>query len=131
MDDFSIPGQVNAYGYPPSPANYIEPGKRPLSSMSPMVFTQHGTLRGTVGASGGSLILSAVLQTLSRYGVVAVASPIIANGRVMLQGMPAYAAVAEPRVHDQLTNVTFVEDWSAGNASFRMPENVIKVCGSC
>lgn len=67
MDDFSSPGQVNAYGYPPSPANYIEPGKRPLSSMSPMVLVQNRTLRGTVGASGGSLILSAVLQTLSRY----------------------------------------------------------------
>lgn len=46
----------------------------------------------------------------------------------MLQGMPAYAAVAEPRVHDQLTNVTYVEDWSAGNASFRLPQDARTVC---
>ena len=53
------------------------------------------------------------------------------SDRVMLQGMPAYAAVAEPRVHDQLTNVTYVEDWNAGNTSFRMPVDVRTVRGGC
>src|SRR5579871_4806897 len=37
MNDFSIPGASNAFGYVPSPANYIRPGKRPLSSISPTI----------------------------------------------------------------------------------------------
>lgn len=38
MDDFSTPGHPNYYGYPPSPANFIRPLKRPMSSVSPLVI---------------------------------------------------------------------------------------------
>ncbi len=114
MDDFSSPSHPNVYGLPPSPANFIHPGKRPLSSMAPMVMVQQGKLRATVGASGGPLILSAVLQTLVRS---------------LMQGYPALDAVADGRVHDQLTNVTLVEDWVAGNVSFSVPAAAIEVEG--
>lgn len=60
-------GQSNTYGYTPSPANFIVPGKKPLSTMSPTMVDLDGELRMVVGASGGSRILSTVIQSLLRY----------------------------------------------------------------
>lgn len=38
MDDFSIPEKRSENVPPPAPANFIRPGKRPLSSMTPTIF---------------------------------------------------------------------------------------------
>ena len=69
MDDFSSkPGVGNAFGLIGlgiPPANAIQPFKRPLSSMSPTIVVNNnneGIL--TVGAAGGSRIITAVLQTI-------------------------------------------------------------------
>jgi len=57
MNDFSTPGLINFYGIPSSPANYIKPGKRPMSSMCPTVFTdKNGDFVLGAGAAGGSKI---------------------------------------------------------------------------
>ena len=61
MGDFSTPGQPNPDDIPPSKSNFIKPGKRPQSSISPVIFTDRsGRVRLVAGASGGPHITTAV-----------------------------------------------------------------------
>lgn len=85
MDDFSVkPGVPNAYGLVGEDANAIEPGKRPLSSMTPsFAFGKERTV--VIGTPGGSRIISMVLQGLLE----------------IIEGRDAKAAVSLPRVHHQ------------------------------
>ncbi|VDP17182.1 unnamed protein product [Soboliphyme baturini] len=64
MDDFSTPNLTNYFGFLPSPANYIRPGKRPMSSASPLVVynATDGEVRLVIGSAGGSTIISTVAQ---------------------------------------------------------------------
>jgi gamma-glutamyltranspeptidase / glutathione hydrolase len=87
MDDFaSKPGSPNAFGLIQGELNAIQPGKRPLSSMTPTILTRDGKFFMAVGAPGGSRIISAVLQ-------------VILN--VVDFGMNAQDAVDAPRIHHQ------------------------------
>ena len=87
MDDFSAkPGTANMFGLVQGEANAIQPGKRPLSSMTPTILLKDGRLFMTVGAPGGSRISTAVLQ-------------VILN--VLDFGMNVQDAVDAPRVHHQ------------------------------
>lgn len=66
MNDFSIPNQSNAFGFIPSPSNFIHAGKRPLSSISPTIveFLSNGMLYLATGSAGGSRIITATIQVL-------------------------------------------------------------------
>ena len=65
MDDFSAkPGVPNAYGLIGGEANAVEPGKRPLSSMTPTIVLKDGKPFLVTGSPGGSRIITTVLQII-------------------------------------------------------------------
>jgi gamma-glutamyltranspeptidase/glutathione hydrolase len=87
MDDFSVkPGEPNMFGLVQGETNAIQPGKRPLSSMTPTMVLRDGKLYMVVGAPGGSRILTAVME-------------VILNAIDF--GMNAQDAVDYPRFHHQ------------------------------
>ncbi len=87
MDDFAaISGKPNAFGLIQSQANEIEPGKKPLSSMSPTIAVKDGKAVFSAGASGGPRIISSTLQVLLN---------------MIVFGMHPEQAVETPRIHHQ------------------------------
>jgi len=88
MDDFSAkPGVANAYGLIGAEANAIEPGKRPLSSMSP-TFLEDKRGIAIIGTPGGSRIISMVLLAALQYAEGADASSVVKLPRFHHQYMP-------------------------------------------
>lgn len=68
MDDFSTPGFVNIYGIPASPANFIQPGKNPLSSMAPsLIIDKEGNPKLVIGGAGGSRIPTGIAFSLVKH----------------------------------------------------------------
>jgi len=101
MNDFSIPGVPSESGYVPSPINYIRPNKRPLSSITPIIAEYpNGTLAVSIGAAGGSLIITATMQAL---------------WHVLDHGMSMPEALEAPRIHDQLLPDRTLFEWTFDN----------------
>ena len=87
MDDFSAkPGTPNLFGLVQGEANSIAPGRRPLSSMVPTIVVKDGKPFRVLGAPGGSMIITAVMQVMLN---------------VMDFGMNVQDAIDFPRVHHQ------------------------------
>ena len=87
MDDFTAKvGAPNLYGLVQGAANRIEPGKRPLSSMTPTIVTREGKPWLIIGTMEGSRIITAVMLTMLN---------------VMDFGMDIQEAVDAPRIHQQ------------------------------
>lgn len=103
MEDFSIPGVRNSFGFAPSPANFIRPGKRPMSSITPLIAEHpNGTVFFLTGAAGGSRIASATTQTA---------------WHLLEHGMDMAGAMAEPRLHDQLIPNQVEFEWTFDNGT--------------
>lgn len=97
MDDFSSkPGVANQFGVVGNDANAIVPNKRPLSSMTPTIFTKNNQVAMVIGTPGGSRIFTSIFQ-------------VIAN--VFDNKMSLSEAVSSPRYHHQLLpiNQIYVE----------------------
>ncbi|MBL9199746.1 MAG: gamma-glutamyltransferase, partial [Opitutaceae bacterium] len=98
MDDFTAKvGVKNMFGLLQGAANSIQPGKRPLSAMTPTMVFKDGKLVLVTGSPGGPTIINTVLQVVTN---------------VIDFGMPVAQAVEAPRVHhqwmpDQLTHERF------------------------
>ena len=87
MDDFSAqPGTPNMFGLLGGEANAIAPGKRMLSSMTPIIVSKDGQVTMIAGAAGGPRIITATLQNVLN---------------VLLFDMNAQQANAAPRIHHQ------------------------------
>lgn len=68
MGDFNrYPGETNEHGDIGTPANLIGPGKRMLSSMSPVILTKNGQLALVTGSPGGRTIPNTVLDVVLGY----------------------------------------------------------------
>ncbi len=97
MDDFTTrPGEPNLFGLTQGANNYVEPGKRPLSSMSPTLVAKKGKVIMALGAPGGPRIITGVLQTLYR---------------VLAQNYDMEEAIHAPRLHHQFKpDIVYVDD---------------------
>jgi len=94
MDDFGVaPGVPNAFRLEGEPANEIAPGKRPLSSMAPVIVARNGKPILAVGGSGGPTIVTGVLQ-------------VVLNVLDFHLGLGA--AVDLPRIHEQAAPETVI-----------------------
>ncbi len=98
MDDFTTrPGEPNAFGLVQGLGNRVQPGKRPLSSMSPTLVEKDGRIVMALGAAGGPRIISSVIQTVYR---------------ALVTGLDIDRAVQFPRVHHQfLPNKLYLDEF--------------------
>ena len=102
MNDFTAKANVpNEFGLIQSEGNLPEPGKRPLSSMTPtIVLDADGKVWAVIGTPGGAKIITTVLQLLSN---------------LVDYEMSAEDAVQRPRIHHQwLPDVLQLENGIGG-----------------
>jgi len=99
MDDFSTANEPNQDDLPYNSLNAVEPGKRPQSSMSPLLVFRGGRRVAALGASGGPRIVTASVDAFHRH---------------LLQGQPQWEAISAPRTHHQLSPPTALVEASEG-----------------
>jgi len=87
MGDFNwYPGYTNREGKIGTPPNLLEPGKRMLSSQSPIIVRQNGKAKLLIGSPGGRTIINTVTEILVQ---------------TLLLERPLDEAINGPRFHHQ------------------------------
>ena len=124
MDDFSQPNRSNSYDLPEGPNNFIVPGKRPQSSLSPIIMLNGSTNAVIIGAAGGSLSPTATLLSTINH---------------LYFGYPINEAIELPRIHHQwLPNVvtheanfptTFLQELKDRNHQLKVEDKLSIVQG--
>ncbi|XP_044501690.1 glutathione hydrolase 1-like [Mangifera indica] len=98
MGDFSIPSKGGKDSPPPAPPNFIRPGKRPLSSMTPTIVLKDEKLKAVIGASGGAMIIAGTAEVFLNH---------------FFREMDPFSSVMAPRVYHQLIpNEVHYENWT-------------------
>ncbi|CAG7720876.1 unnamed protein product [Allacma fusca] len=122
MGDFSYRNITSHFGIPPSPNNFIKPGKTPLSSMSGAIFTDSdGNVRLAIGAAGGTSI-----TTSTAYVAI----------RNLWFNENIKEAIDAPRIHHQLAPMELVyeeglqDDWVKGLAKIGHNMTLIPLASS-
>jgi gamma-glutamyltranspeptidase/glutathione hydrolase len=111
MDDFtSKPGVANAAGLVQGEVNQVEPGKRPLSSMTPTIVMRDGKPFLVTGSPGDATIISTTLESILN---------------VVDYGMNVQQAVNAPRMHQQwYPQEVWIEDGMLSSESQRKLEDM-------
>ena len=98
MDDFATPNySCNAFGVPNHMNNYVQPGKRPVSSMVPTIcIDREKNVKLTLGGSGGTRILTSCSMVAAQN---------------LLFNESLLNCIDSPRLHNQLwPNEVLFED---------------------
>ena len=151
MDDFSVPAKWTPDHLPPAPANFIAPGKRPLSSMTPLIILKvqfacrrlaciASLRRRSDGTSTSRFILkwkpwtcpqnvqlAGVLGGSGGTDIIATVTQVFLNHFVV--GMDPLAAVQQPRVYHKVS-IKHSQD-GHGKALLRSTSEQCAVLFSC
>lgn len=107
MDDFACPSsECNSYSLPNYAINYIQPGKRPVSSMTPLIaINPDNSVRLVSGGSGGTRIITSTALTTAKN---------------ILLDHDLLDSIDSPRVHQQLwpDEVLYEDSFDRVSSSF-------------
>lgn len=112
MGDFSLPSNDTGTSSQGN-ANFIQPYKRPLSSMAPSIIMKDGQFLAALGGSGGPKIITTTIQVFI--------------DRFWKRYLPL-VSVANPRVHHQLMpDILNYENWTTAEGEhIEEPEVIVE-----
>ncbi len=123
IDAFSFkPGQKNYFGIIGNTANLISPGKRPASSMAPVLITDSKGVFGLIGTPGGPTIPSVIFNVVwpfinnSNIGI----EEIVNGGRIHHQAWPDVLYIEKNKFSD-----SFIKEMSEKGYSVKYKDEPI------